>query len=48
MNVYGADMGMVYIYGVLVTILSVICVGLILSKFFGNFERLTLLFLKVD
>lgn len=47
-NAYGADMGMVYIYGVLVTILSVICAGLILLKFFGNFERLTLLFLKAD
>lgn len=31
-NAYGADMGMVYIYGVLVTIPSVICAGLILPK----------------
>ncbi|XNM77372.1 hypothetical protein ACLK19_29165 [Escherichia coli] len=28
-NTYGADMGMVYIYGVLVKIPSVICAGLI-------------------
>lgn len=33
---YGADMGMVYIYGVLVAIPSVICAGLILPKFLGN------------
>lgn len=38
-NAYGADMGMVYIYGVLVTIPSVICAGLILPKFLGNLER---------
>lgn len=32
-SAYGADMGMVYIYGVLVAIPSVICAGLILPKF---------------
>ncbi|MFO6427771.1 hypothetical protein ACLBOM_31845 [Escherichia coli] len=31
-NAYGADMGMVYIYGVLVTIPVVICAGLILPS----------------
>ncbi len=31
-NAYGADMGMVYIYGVLVTIPGVICAGLILPR----------------
>lgn len=45
-NAYGADMGMVYIYGVLVTIPSVICAGLILPKFLGNLERPTPSFLK--
>ena len=48
MNAYGADMGMVYIYGVLVTIPSVICAGLILPKFLGNLERPTPSFLKAD
>ncbi|MGQ7110216.1 gluconate:H+ symporter, partial [Escherichia sp. TWPC-MK] len=47
-NAYGADMGMVYIYGVLVTIPSVICAGLILPKFLGNLERPTPSFLKAD
>lgn len=40
-NAYGADMGMVYIYGILVTIPSVICAGLILPKFLGNLDRPT-------
>ncbi len=39
---------MVYIYGVLVTIPSVICAGLILPKFLGNLERPTPSFLKAD
>ena len=47
-NAYGADMGMVYIYGVLVTIPRVICAGLILPKFLGNLERPTPSFLKAD
>ena len=38
----------VYIYGVLVTIPSVICAGLILPKFLGNLERPTPSFLKAD
>ena len=37
-SAYGADMGMVYIYGVLVAIPSVICAGLILPKFLGNWN----------
>ncbi|MDO1920823.1 gluconate permease, partial [Escherichia coli] len=45
-NAYGADMGMVYIYGVLVTIPRVICVGLILTHFLGNLDRPTPSFLK--
>ena len=45
---YGADMGMVYIYGVLVAIPSVICAGLILPKFLGNLERPIPTFLKSD
>ena len=38
-NAYGADMGMVYIYGLIVAIPSVIFAGLILPKFLGNLER---------
>ena len=47
-NAYGADMGMVYIYGILVTIPSVICAGLILPKFLGNLDRPTPSFMKAD
>ena len=38
-NAYGADMGMVDIYGLIVAIPSVIFAGLILPKFLGNLER---------
>lgn len=38
-NAYGADMGMVYIYGLIVAIPSVIFAGLILPKFLGNLQR---------
>lgn len=41
-------MGMVYIYGILVTIPSVICAGLILPKFLGNLDRPTPSFMKAD
>ncbi|CNI86951.1 MULTISPECIES: gluconate permease GntP [Yersinia] len=47
-SAYGADMGMVYIYGVLVAIPSVVCAGLILPKFLGNLERPIPTFLKAD
>ena len=47
-SAYGADMGMVYIYGVLVAIPSVICAGLILPKFLGNLERPIPSFLKAE
>ena len=47
-NAYGADMGMVYIYGILVTIPSVICAGIILPKFLGNLDRPTPSFMKAD
>jgi high-affinity gluconate transporter len=38
-NAYHADTGMVYLYGLLVAIPSVICAGLILPRFLGNLER---------
>lgn len=41
-------MGMVYIYGILVTIPSVICAGLILPKFLGNLDRPTPSFAEAD
>lgn len=47
-SAYGADMGMVYIYGLIVAIPSVIAAGLILPKFLGNLERPTPQFLKAD
>lgn len=47
-SAYGADTGMVYIYGILVAIPSVICSGLILPKFLGDLERPTPEFLKAD
>lgn len=47
-SAYGADTGMVYIYGILVAIPSVICSGLILPKFLGNLDRPVPEFLKAD
>lgn len=47
-NAYGADMGMVYIYGLIVAIPSVIFAGLILPKFLGNLERPIPQFLKSE
>ncbi|WP_085248321.1 gluconate permease GntP [Gilliamella mensalis] len=47
-NAYGADMGMVYIYGLIVAIPSVICAGIILPKFLGNLERPTPSFLQSE
>jgi high-affinity gluconate transporter len=47
-DAYGADMGMVYIYGLIVAIPSVICAGLILPKFLGNLERPTPEFLQSE
>lgn len=47
-SAYGADTGMVYIYGILVAIPSVICSGLILPKFLGDLERPAPEFLKAD
>ncbi|MBW0000045.1 MAG: gluconate permease GntP [Verrucomicrobia bacterium] len=38
-NAYHADTGMVYIYGLLVAIPSVICAGLILPRLLGDLER---------
>lgn len=38
-SAYSADMGMVYIYGLIVAIPSVIAAGLILPKFLGNLDR---------
>lgn len=47
-SAYHADMGMVYIYGLIVAIPSVICAGIILPKFLGNLERPMPEFMKTD
>ncbi|MCO6544479.1 MAG: gluconate permease GntP [Gilliamella sp.] len=47
-NAYGADMGTVYIYGLIVAIPSVICAGIILPKFLGNLVRPTPQFLQSE
>ena len=36
---YGADMGMVYIFGIIVFIPAVICAGIILPRFLKNLDR---------
>jgi high-affinity gluconate transporter len=36
---YGADMGMVYIFGIIVFIPAVICAGIILPRFMKNLDR---------
>ncbi len=47
-SAYGADMGMVYVYGVIVAIPSVICAGLILPKFLGNLNHSVPAFMEAD